>query len=957
MTQLAEYLTYQSMASPTQFRQYHIAQDAEGRNIEVTRTADQVAVLAFDAVRQIFVICHVLLDAVPNRKAFDDAVKTLQERGHVRLARVLEAGEDDGNPFYITESVDGETLQDYLGRFDKLPDWLAMRIAQQTLIAAKALMEVGNLMPANPLRALRLLQVGPQSLEVRVADYQMLESVAAKGNKLKQARSQFEKQTQFLVTWFVEQRQERTSSGDFMINVQDFSELLQGVLTACAPGMEKVLEQTLENLVKNFPPAPVTGELAATLKPKAFLTPLLATFQEIARSVVQQVRIQSQRLDAGQPYSLRGVLTKTGQPVIVEQVPPVNLTGPELAESIRQVKDLPKTGKFPNLVPVLFMQEHEGIECLAEAAVEGVSLQEVLSARGTLDVQETYLVLAGVDAALSQMEKAKLNTRRLRLEDIHLFTGFSRENPRDLGLLPQRLNEWPGFSIVLRTHPSLHALAGRGTDPGILLPLEPSTSSEAEPVWNGGWIAGLGSFLVGAYSRAASRRETGIAELDTVFRLLDDELSRAAKGTPSSRASFLARFARVMQQFDLAQFTKSGGFWTELSGSATAQGHAAEVSRAAAVLPSKKAVLHQIVPNPVASKPQPVPRPVQAAEAQQESSSIGFAEALMRQPEFGEEASPQAYSKSRLKSRHVEDEYESSWQNMQEERPFLVKVFMLVFSSMLVGATLAHLSGDALWQSSIPVLPTPPVKAEPVIETEPEIELPVATPPASSSSSRSSSSSSVTASSPAPASRVNPPAAIPVMEDDRALNDQLRNLKQSGASLPQQLQPSVKFAAESGNPEAMYALGQDLLYGHNGRVDEEAAVGWLRKAAVQNIPEAKDLLGVCYAMGKGTANNDAEAFKLFSEAYTAGVPSACGNLGAMYLRGRGVTRDLRQAATLFKEGAQRQHVESMLLYAQCLEQGNGTAQNVLEAQQWYVGAARKGNAEAARWCREKGITF
>ena len=36
--------------------------------------------------------------------------------------------------------------------------------------------------------------------------------------------------------------------------------------------------------------------------------------------MVQSVRIQSQKLEAGHPYALRGALMKTGQSVLVEQV-------------------------------------------------------------------------------------------------------------------------------------------------------------------------------------------------------------------------------------------------------------------------------------------------------------------------------------------------------------------------------------------------------------------------------------------------------------------------------------------------------------------------------------------------------------------------------------------------------------------------------------------------------------
>ncbi|WP_075087762.1 hypothetical protein [Verrucomicrobium spinosum] len=202
--------------------------------------------------------------------------------------------------------------------------------------------------------------------------------------------------------------------------------------------------------------APQEGELSAALKPKPYLAPMMANFQELARSISQTVRIQSQKLTPAQPYALRGMYMKTGQTVVVEQLPPRRLAGNFPEAALRQVQNLPK-GKYPNLIPVVFVEHGEEIECMGETAVEGVPLSDLLETRRVLDPQEVYVVLASMDAALEQMEKAGLACHRLRLEDIYLFTGFGKEAPVDTGLLNTKLNEWPGFSIVIRTHPACMA--------------------------------------------------------------------------------------------------------------------------------------------------------------------------------------------------------------------------------------------------------------------------------------------------------------------------------------------------------------------------------------------------------------------------------------------------------------------------------------------------------------------
>src|SRR4051812_43525826 len=113
------------MSSFTQFRHYLISQDAAGANIEMARTGEQVGVLAFDSQRLQFVHCHVLLERLRDRRAFEARTRMLSDSGHPLVARVLESGEDDGSGYYITENVDGETLPSLLSRHETLPVWLA----------------------------------------------------------------------------------------------------------------------------------------------------------------------------------------------------------------------------------------------------------------------------------------------------------------------------------------------------------------------------------------------------------------------------------------------------------------------------------------------------------------------------------------------------------------------------------------------------------------------------------------------------------------------------------------------------------------------------------------------------------------------------------------------------------------------------------------------------------------
>ena len=166
------------MAEPSLFRHYLIVQDMDGNNVELTRNAEQVNVLGFDTQRLEFVHCHVLLSPLADRPGFEEGCRKLQMNGHPLLARLVDFGEDEGNPFYITSNVDGESLAGFLARQSELPGWLAVMLACRALDAAAALCSRADLMPGSPLECLRVVQTGPQSLLVQAADYALVSAAA-----------------------------------------------------------------------------------------------------------------------------------------------------------------------------------------------------------------------------------------------------------------------------------------------------------------------------------------------------------------------------------------------------------------------------------------------------------------------------------------------------------------------------------------------------------------------------------------------------------------------------------------------------------------------------------------------------------------------------------------------------------------------------------------------------------
>jgi hypothetical protein len=694
------------MSEPSLFRHYLILQDAEGSNVELVRSAEQVAVLAFDNECLEFVHCHVLLEPPANRVAFEEACRTLQQHGHPLLAPLVDFGEDDGNPFYITGNVDGETLRGYLQRQSELPLWLAAMLATRALDAAIALSERGDYLYDQPLDSFRLVQVSTNALQVQVADYRVVEKAAR--SKTKTLKANFERQAKFLRTFLHEQGGGGGPTlPDTPLAVVDFTEILGSTLSTGGPGLTTAMKE-LRNALQKMVPDHLAGEIPTAQKPRALVAPLLASYQEVARGVVNLVRIQSQRLDMANPYAMRGTMTRTGRSVSVEQVPPNRLCGKRVAEIHKQVQKLAKKRDYNALVPVPLLHAAESLTCMAEELVEGVPLSDILRERSALEIAEVYLVLAGLDAALAQLDRAALETGKLRLEDIFLLTGFGRDDPRSNRLLGTKLNEWPSFTVMLRAHPTLASMSGRGINPSAVLPRLKAVKGTP---WHGGWLAAVGRFLVGLDSAPAEASR----DRESVIRLFDDEIAKARDGAPATRSDLLGRFARVIQHYDL------------VAPSPITTTPAAEPR----IKPSQ--LIHKDKPPPpmpadAVAKPAPSAPPnlppslpdlpigagtlIPAASEADSGESIGFAELLFQSPAEADIARRGGHWGQGASNDFASGQV-GNWGLEEDPSPWWLKAAVFIGGSMVIGAILAHQSGHAVWQKAADPAPPAVISGKP----------------------------------------------------------------------------------------------------------------------------------------------------------------------------------------------------------------------------------------------------
>jgi TPR repeat protein len=117
---------------------------------------------------------------------------------------------------------------------------------------------------------------------------------------------------------------------------------------------------------------------------------------------------------------------------------------------------------------------------------------------------------------------------------------------------------------------------------------------------------------------------------------------------------------------------------------------------------------------------------------------------------------------------------------------------------------------------------------------------------------------------------------------------------------PKQAFAWMTSAAEQGNNEAQYLLGDMYLQGKGVNKSEMEAITWYGKAAEQNSAYAQYSLGVMYYNGQGTEQNLQEAHKWLENAALQGHSEAQYLLGRMYEQGFGVEKNLSKAYAWWK---------------------------------------------------------
>ena len=164
----------------------------------------------------------------------------------------------------------------------------------------------------------------------------------------------------------------------------------------------------------------------------------------------------------------------------------------------------------------------------------------------------------------------------------------------------------------------------------------------------------------------------------------------------------------------------------------------------------------------------------------------------------------------------------------------------------------------------------------------------------------------------------------------------------------------LRRAAEQGDVDAQYNLGNKYHIGLGVDEDKAEAVKWYRKAAEQGHVSAQINLAACYASGDGVSEDKTEAVKWYRKAADQDNMYGQEVLGNCYRDGIGVDKDMKEAVKWYRKAAEQGEAEAQYQLGISLLNGKGTAKNPKEAADWFEKAAEQDNLDA---CYEIGRAY
>ena len=164
----------------------------------------------------------------------------------------------------------------------------------------------------------------------------------------------------------------------------------------------------------------------------------------------------------------------------------------------------------------------------------------------------------------------------------------------------------------------------------------------------------------------------------------------------------------------------------------------------------------------------------------------------------------------------------------------------------------------------------------------------------------------------------------------------------------------VRNAAERGDVDAQFILGECYYKGEGVKQDYEQAAYWYRKSALQSANSAQRN----FASPNGDNVDAKKNNKQFEYKNGVGVKQEYMktakqsdaddqfSLGLSYYNGQGVKQDDKQAVYWFQKAAEQGHADAQYYLGFCYKNGFSVKQDDEQAVYWFRKAAEQGHARA-----------
>lgn len=158
-----------------------------------------------------------------------------------------------------------------------------------------------------------------------------------------------------------------------------------------------------------------------------------------------------------------------------------------------------------------------------------------------------------------------------------------------------------------------------------------------------------------------------------------------------------------------------------------------------------------------------------------------------------------------------------------------------------------------------------------------------------------------------------------------------------------------RVAAETGQAQEQYELGQAYLTGQGVEKDEEKALLWFARAADNGHPDAQYIMGVNELEASGEdSQRRRDAYSLLESAADQGQSDAMKLIAKAYYEGDAVSRDLAWSSRWYGKLAEGGSPDAQFILASRFLTGEGLPKSHARSYEWLLIAEDSGASEAKR---------